>query len=385
MWKQTIESSETPDIFVRECLGNLTVRGRSVKEITLTVADGDEALNMEREAETVSFSAAADCTLVCPSRTALRAERVLGNVRIEDVEGTVDTQVIHGNASLHAVGPVSLGEVLGNLSVYAVAGDLKAGEVKGNARVRGVNGVLALAEVGGNLTAEGVVDGLEAGVGTGPEPGHEAGTVRGNVQLGPPFSPQRTYRVNTRGNLIVRVPGEASLRIAVRARGNVDSDVPGLSLEQEGEDVRGSVGDGRATLEADVWGNVSLRPVEVVDPFEAEASLEDLGAQIERQVNEALATMAARLEASLGRADVESATRRVERATEKARRKAERAAERARLRAERAERRWQRASGREPRPRQAATDEERLRVLRMVEEGKITPEQASELLTALEG
>jgi hypothetical protein len=377
MWKQSIASSETPDIFVRECLGSLTVRGRSVKEITLIVADGDQVSNLERGAETVSFSAAADCTLICPLGTALRAERVLGNVRIEDVKGTIDAQVIHGNASLRAVGPVSLGKVLGNLSVYAVAGDLKAGEVKGNTRVRGVTGVLTLTEIGGNLRIGGVVDGLEAG--------HEAGTVRGNVQLGPPFSPQRTYRVNTRGNLIVRVPGDASLRIAVRARGNVDSDVPGLSLEREGEDVRGSVGGGRATLDADVWGNVSLRPVEAVDPFEAEASLEDLGAEIERQVNEALATMATRLEASLGRVDVESGSRRVEQATEKARREAERAAERARLRAERAERRWQRASGREPLPRQAATDEERLRVLRMVEDGKITPEQASELLTALEG
>ncbi|MFO7743595.1 MAG: hypothetical protein R6X31_14930 [Anaerolineae bacterium] len=63
---------------------------------------------------------------------------------------------------------------------------------------------------------------------------------------------------------------------------------------------------------------------------------------------------------------------------------AERAAEQARMRAERAERRWQRASGRKPRPGPAATDEEVLRVLCMVEEGKITPEQASELLAALD-
>ncbi len=63
-----------------------------------------------------------------------------------------------------------------------------------------------------------------------------------------------------------------------------------------------------------------------------------------------------------------------------------RAAERARLRAERAERRWRRASGRRPRPRrEPAVDEERLRVLRLVEQGKITPGQAADLLAALEG
>jgi hypothetical protein len=181
--------------------------------------------------------------------------------------------------------------------------------------------------------------------------------------------------------MTVRVPADASLRLAVRARGRLHSGVPGLNLEGEGGDVRGRLGSGEATLEADVTGNVSLEPVESEDPFEVGAGLEDLGTQIERQVNEALASMARRLEASLGGMDVESATRRVERATDEARRRAERA----RLRAERAERRWQRASGREPRPRKAATDEERLRVLRMVEDGKITPEQASELLAVLEG
>jgi hypothetical protein len=304
-------------------------------------------------------------------------ERGLGNLRVEGVQGAINAQVIHGNATLRGVGPVSLGEVLGNLRADEVAGTLKANELKGNGRVRGVSGALTLAEVGGNLTTEGVVGGLEAGVGDG--------TVRGNVQLGPPFSPETTYRVTTRGNMIVSVPEGASLRVAARTRGTADSDVPGLSLERDGGEVRGHMGAGQAALEADVRGNLSLRPIEAADPFEAEGTFEDLGLEIERQVNEALAKMTARLEASLSRVDVESVTRRVERAAEKARRRAERAAEQARMRAERADRRWQRASGRSPRAQPAVTDEERLRVLRMVEDGKITPEQASELLAALEG
>ena len=86
-----------------------------------------------------------------------------------------------------------------------------------------------------------------------------------------------------------------------------------------------------------------------------------------------------------GRA-AEQARQETERATERARRQAEREAERARLRTERAERRWQRASGQRPRPkREPATDEERMRVLRLVEEGKVAPEQAADLLAALEG
>ncbi len=55
------------------------------------------------------------------------------------------------------------------------------------------------------------------------------------------------------------------------------------------------------------------------------------------------------------------------------------------MQAERAERRWQRASGRRPEPTRTAAEAEILRVLRLVEEGKITPEQAADLIAALEG
>ena len=97
--------------------------------------------------------------------------------------------------------------------------------------------------------------------------------------------------------------------------------------------------------------------------------------------------MATSLQESLGQVDGEWIRHRVDRATEQGRRKAEQAAERARMRADKAERRWRRASGQPPaakRQRQA-TDEERLRVLRMVEEGRLTPDEAAELLTAIEG
>jgi hypothetical protein len=56
------------------------------------------------------------------------------------------------------------------------------------------------------------------------------------------------------------------------------------------------------------------------------------------------------------------------------------------MRAERAQRRWERASGQKSRSRgQPVSPEEQLRVLRMVENGKLTPDQAADLLEALSG
>ena len=217
------------------------------------------------------------------------------------------------------------------------------------------------------------------------------------------FSPDQTYQLSASGNLTIYIPVDASLRLSLQAEDGVRSSLPHLALEETDGKMLGILGAGEASLEAQAGGRISLRPMgpeEVLEEgaaFDFVADLDGLGAQIEARITEAMAEMEVRLDESLGRIDSEQIRLQMERAKEQAflkteqaakkvRRAAEREAERARLRAERAERRWRRASGRKPRPkREPATDEERMRLLRMVEEGKITPEQAAELLAAVEG
>jgi hypothetical protein len=237
------------------------------------------------------------------------------------------------------------------------------------------------------------------------------------VWLGPPFAPSATYRVKAGGNVEIRLPDDASLRLSLQAGGQVRSLVPDLALEQTGAETAGVIGAGEATLEAQAGGQIVLRPLgaegapEREFDFDVDLSfldaLKDLGPMIEAQVAEAMANVEVRLQEGLSHIDgeqirvhveraaeharrtaeraAEQTRRQAERAAEQVRRQAEREAERARIRKERAERRWQRASGKRARQEPAATDEERLRVLRMVEQGKITLEQANELLAALEG
>jgi hypothetical protein len=375
MFERTIDTSMTPHVTVDECLGNLTVRGGAQKEITVLVQDkGDDQVGWKREGETLNLAIPGSGTLLCPPGTALTIKRVLGNLRIESVQGPVVIGGVHGNAALRQVGPVGLQVAHGNLSARDVAGRLESQDVKGNAQVRGVDDLLTLCEVAGNLVTEGLEGGLVAE------------KVRGNVRLGPPFSADAAYRVHAYGNLTVLLPADASLRLALRAGGRVRSRIPGLALERVDGQPTGTLGAGESALEADVKGNVTLQPSEPDEGIDMGAGWDELGAHIERHLSDALARMTTRLEESLGRVDSERIRHRVDRATGQARRQAEQAAERARMRAEQAERRWRRASGQRPAPKkQEATDEERLRVLRMVEEGKITPEQASELLGAIEG
>lgn len=391
MFEQTVETSATPHVTVTECLGNLVVRGSEERQVTIQVQGGADDAALEREGETFTLVARAGCLISCPPATTITVGTVQGNLKIKGVEGPVTIGTVHGNVNLRAVGPTALEQVSGNLSVRQVAGDLRVQTLRGNARVHQMEGSLSLSQVDGNLVAAGLQGGLAAE------------QVRGNVRLGPPFSPGQTYRLSANGNLTVHLLADASLHLALRAGDGVRSRIPDLALEEAEEETRGVLGTGEASLEAQVGGRVYLRPLEPGEgpaeglPLDFVADLEGLGAQIEAHVAEAMAGMAARLEEGLSHIDDQAIRERVERATEKALRKAgqaagqarrvaEREAEKARLRAERAERRWQRASGRRPRPRQEpATSKEQLRVLRMVEEGKITPEQAADLLAALEG
>jgi hypothetical protein len=391
MFEQTFETSATPHVTVAECLDNLVVRGSQDRRVTLHVKGSADDVTMEREGETFTLTAHVGCFLTCPPATTLTVDGVQGNLKIERVEGPVTVGTAHGNVALCDVGPAALDRVFGNLSVRRVTGDLRVQTVRGNARVRQVAGALSLGHVDGNLASRGAQGGLTAE------------QVRGNVRLGPPFSPGMTYRLNADGNLDVRLPASASLRLALQAGDRVRSSVPDLVLEEADGEMRGVLGAGEASLEAQVDGHVSLWPFEAEErsvegfPFDFAADLEGLGAQIEARIAEAMAEMETRLEESLGRIEdpvlrqrVEQeaayAMQKAEQTAQQARRKAEREAERARLRAERAERRWRRVSGERPHSRrELATDEERMRVLRMVEAGKITPAQAADLLAALEG
>jgi hypothetical protein len=389
MFKQTFETSASPHITVTECMGNLVVQGSKEQQIHARLQGEADDVALEHDGETFTITARAGCHLTCPEGAVLTVGTVRGNLKVEGAKGSFTAETVHGNVNLRAVGPAALEQTFGNLRVRQATGDLRAQITRGNVRIRQVAGSISLDRVDGSLTVEGLQGELTAE------------QVRGNARVGALFSPGQTHRLNVSGNLTVHIPTDASLRLSLDAGGEVRSSVPDLVLEETDGEIQGVLGSGEASLEVEAGGNVYLRSIgleEVEDiPLDFVADLEGLGTQIETRISEAMAQMETRLEESLGRIDSdqvrfemervkEQALRRTERAAERARRTAEREAERARLRAERAERRWRRASGRKPRPkREPATDEERMRVLRMVEEGKVTPEQAAELLAALEG
>lgn len=387
MFKETIEVSATPHITFTDCVGDLVVRAAEGKQIDLRLQGTTEDLSLERQGESITLKARTGCILTCPPHTTLTLEAVHGDLKIRGVEHPIVGGQIYGDVVLRDVGPVALETVFGDLVARQVAGDLQATSLQGDARIRQVEGHLQIDRVGGDLRVEGLMNGLEAsGVGA-------------DVRLGPPFAPAATYRIQAGSDLRVYLPDDANVRLTLQAGGRVRSRIPDLALEERAAKAEMTLGAGESILDATVGGHIYLSPWDggKAPPedlgFNFAADLEGLGSLIELRIAEAMTEMQTRLEDSLGQIDSEAVQRRVEQAaekvrwkTEKARLKMEQEAERARLQAERAERRWRRFSGeREPPPEQSVSDEERLRVLRLVEQGQISPDEAADLLAALEG
>ncbi|HET89253.1 MAG TPA: hypothetical protein ENN99_00720 [Chloroflexi bacterium] len=391
MFKQTIATSSAPSITITDCLGDLIVRGAEESHVSIRLRGAADDLTLEQEGEELTLHIHSDCTLTCPPDSTLTVETVRGDLKIKEVRGCVTVSTVYGDVILQVTGAIELGQIYGHMNARDIVGDLRVESLSGDARVRGVEGQFSARHIGSDLKAEGVRGGLKTE------------QIGADAWLGPPFSPGATYLVNAGSDLIAHIPPDADLRLSLQAGGRVRSRIPDLSLEDVGGEMQGTLGDGEAHLKATVGGSVSLRPAEPeTGPTESPyldfaTDLEGLGAQIEARISEAMAEIDLRLQESLGGLDSERMRRQIEqvtnhtlertkRAAERARQAAEREAEQARLRTERAERRWRRVSGQPARPkREPATEEERLRVLRMVEDGKITPEQAAELLAALEG
>jgi hypothetical protein len=429
MFEQTIETSGTPHITIAKCAKNLLVQGKDDRGVSVRVDGESEDLTLEQEGETLILSAREDCEVACPVGTTLTVQTCHGNAKIDYVAGTLALETIHGNLTLKDIGPTEFARVDGNLYVRDVGGVLRGKAVGGNARVRDVEGACVLEHVNGNLHTRDVDGDLQAETVGGNahvadvrgqyavkkvggnltfdevQGGVSAEQVGGNARVRPPFAPGTAYRISAGGNLDVRIPENASLRLTLRAGGGVHSKIASLALEKTGGEMTGVLGDGEASLEANAGGSLTLRGLGAADgpPGEFEFNmdflndLEGIGPMIEARVGEAMAQMEIHLKQGLGQFDseklrikmeraAEKSARAAEKAAEEVRRAAEREAQKARIRADRAQRSWERASGQKPRPRpEPVSPEEQLRVLRMVEQGKITPEQAADLLEAMKG
>jgi hypothetical protein len=387
---QRFEVSEAPRLTV-VCHGDLDVNGGRPGEVAIKAYGGDEDLQVAQEGDNLTITSRARCKIACPLETTLTVQAVHGDLRVRGLEGAVTIDNAHGDALFKDVGATSASVIAGDARVRSVNGDLKLERVGGDLSVRGIEGMLSCDNVGGDLNASFLEGGLQASVG-------------GDGSIKSDFAPGSESRLTTGGDVSIKFPTNANVAFQVNAGGDISHKVDWTRVTEEGKALAGQVGDGEARVTINAGGDVSLRAHSdagafvfgfVAEDEGLELELESMAEEIERNIQAHMARLNAELEEKLSRIDHDAIRRKAEQAASKVRRKAERAAERARLKADRAQRRWERMEPRRPArpapppspPRgiDPVSDDERLMILRMVQEGKINTDEAAKLLEAMEG
>jgi hypothetical protein len=418
MEKQVIHTGVDPQVTI-QVSGDLTLKGWDEPEV-VAKTDSGEALTVEQADDQVKITCQENCIVRVPYRAEVKLVSVGGNSIIKSLDGSLAIEKVSGDLLLRSVGETQINQIGGNLTAKNVDGDFQADTVNGDMTARDIQGDFMVQNaIQGNLVLKDF-------------DGSASVTVGGDVTLSFDPSSGNDFRFEAGGNLICRIPSDASVRIEVTQGGQVVSKLPGAqqSSPANGQSVF-ILGEGDSQVSLTAGGDVVLTglprdwevddiEVEMGQDFESmastiteqvtqqiEAQMEMLEEQLESQfgnlsniLNTAgLAGQKAERMSERAREASERAQARAEekmrRAQEKLQRKLETARRRAEMRARSAERAArdrrrriepvERGFARSEPPQEPVTDEERLMILQMLEQKKISAEEAEQLLAALEG
>lgn len=371
MLKKTLPVGSASKVRILPAPGDLRVTGWDRDEI-YAKTDGD-ALEVSLSADEVMVTCDGDLILSVPRRLALDIEAVSGDADVRELPGGVALHAIEGDLSLRLVGPATIGRVMGDmdaresgpLSIDSIHADLSVRGGKGDLSARAIHGDVSLHDMQGNVNLESVSDDLYVRGASGNLHAH----VEEDAVLYLQPADGRAIDVSADGDILLHLSARVSAALTLSA-GDADDirvEMPGVP-KRDGTNPRNVIlGSGGAAINLKAAGDVMVTSRE--SDWESAAEFDfggswplpdDFSERINRRVQEA------------GRR-AEAAARRVE---EKMRHQHGR----------RFAFNWSPGRGMPPvPPSEPVSDEERMTILRMLQEKKITSEDAEKLLSALEG
>jgi hypothetical protein len=428
MEQQSVPTSASPEVQIETVQGSLQLKGWEEHEVRAR-CDSDGVLSLQEEEDAVRLSCRGDCSVRVPLGASVQIVQVHGDARVKLLEEQLTVEAVQGSLALRDIAGVEIQAVHGNLQAREISGGLSVNRVMGNAVIRDIDGELSVEQVGGNLDLHDVGGTAQALAG-------------GNIRVRLSSMAPGGYRFAAGGNLNCRIPNNASVSITLSSGGGViNLDLPDQRTTLRQDHYELTLREGQSELELSAGGIIfltarevdwaSLAGDEAPEPEgfggDFEGVPDEFTQQLAQQIDEQIQAQMSRLHEQMGRLSEmidkaglseeaaervmrsarqttdEAAARaqeKIARTQERLARKMEAAARKAEQRAQAAERRrgsrgfsfsWPGA----PQPpgapftpreqKEPVTEEERLMILRMLEQKKISLEQAEKLLAALEG
>ena len=419
MAKERIETGKAPTLQIM-CPGSLKIKGWTepavlVKGSEFELTEGEKAF---------SINMLGDGVLLVPAAASLSIVEVAGDLAVRNVDGLVEIASAAGDVNLRGLAGADLGTVSGDLAVRHMNGHLTVDEIMGDISLRSLEG-LTISHVYGDLAARNIdgsveVTSIAGDIGLGAISGDVSlqkvhGDVRlrniggicnvaqsqGDIRLRGGLTTGK-HHLSAAGNIVIRWPAGAPLSVEASAP-RFDIRLPLEELVEENGTFTGRLGNGDAVLLLEAMGRIIMKetdtfsepwgdqPEDQID-MEFDFDLSGLGQHIALEINNRLGEWSSRFEPGVDsefsagiERRVRDAAARAEKAAERAMRQAEKAAKKARWQTQNGGWSAPAAKSRPPAPKEKKANEaEQLKILRMVESGVITPDEAATLLEAIE-
>ncbi len=374
MSKQTVQiSSDQPSITIK-IQGDLSFKGWDQQEVRVE-GGSRHTTSVHQEGDSILITSTDDCLVMAPTGSKLKIERVAGDAYIGNLESDLVIQKVGGDLSVAGGGQLAVEQVGGQCQVQAISGDLESHKIGGDFYGKGMHGGVIIEKVGGDFILK---------ESSNPVTCRAAGDIHvslTSLQAG-------TSNLSAGGDITVHLPEDSGVTLNINS-GSEDIHIE-LGSQFEEVDERfyvATVGDGTAIFNLKAGGDVL-----VTDQPWTDENIVDVEAEIDEHVQSFTDNF---------EAHIRDVTDRV--ATEAARR----AEKRVKAAFHRIEQRMD-FPGKPDGPTFSATfnsdfpfkktktdpvaksndsvsNEERLMILKMVENKKISVEEAEKLLEALEG
>ncbi|HET9909472.1 MAG TPA: hypothetical protein VFQ23_22690 [Anaerolineales bacterium] len=365
---KSIHVGSSPRININAVGGDLSIVGWDGEDL-LVKADDDDT-SVENKNGEVTFVSGGDLSLRIPKAAYLLLKSAGGDVAIRGVIGDIELKDIGGDLSIREAGSIVVDTIGGDFSLRSAKKNLYVKNAGGDVSIREVEGSVTLDSVGDDLALRGARGNIKVNVGEDVV-----------VYLEP--KPDGEYSITAGDDILLVLPTNANATLNIKGD-RILVDWPSFKDEDETERIV-TLGNGSAKISLNAGGKVR-----VSNNAEAGESAEEFGNFAGLNFDWS----------GFG----ERISKQVEQATSRAAKRVEEAAKRA-------ERHAERVAGRHMRhgkhglsvgpwnwdlgpkgvptppspPSEPVSEDERMAILKMLAEKKITAEQAEQLLAALEG
>jgi DUF4097 and DUF4098 domain-containing protein YvlB len=405
MAEQVIPQKEITRLEIHQAGGALFLNGWNREEIKIScLSEGDQ---VKEKGQLLTIDGSDDIMVHLPYSLEVSIKSIAGDASIKGIKGPIEISAAGGDLSLTDISSVTVETIGGDLIASHIQGDLKVNKIGGSALAENISGQISLQKVGGDIQLVKVSGGMEAKAG-------------GNARLSFNPVPWQAYRIESGGDISASIPDDSAADLSMKSKGADITLILGEhNIKLKEQEHKMQLGDGGPAIMLQAAGKIFLTGEEYtwvtnlkMNAEELEKLAREFSSQTTQEIKTHLGNLEEELQASLSglsssldsmgisEESLKDLAARIEESGHLAAQKAEMAAIKAQAKVERqlAKARQQALKAKSKmqefdlgkfldlqEEKRSVSEEERLMILKMLQEKKISPQDADGLLKALEG